>query len=138
MCNTRTTAQIMYLCILVSALSRILKYRNSHKHGSKPYEGPAKSSVTNRLPWFYPRYIFKCFTALEWCVESLTIRVNFDQIAFQLTELFQIEIDAVIYTDQFTCYNKKRPSKGWSGVHLLQNNASSHKCEVVKSFLASE
>ena len=23
---------------------------------------------------------------------------------FQLTELFQIEIDAVIYTDQFTCY----------------------------------
>ena len=26
------------------------------------------------------------------------------QIAFQLTELFQIEIDAVIHTDQFTCY----------------------------------
>ena len=26
------------------------------------------------------------------------------QIAFQLTELFQIEIDSVIYTDQFTCY----------------------------------
>ena len=26
------------------------------------------------------------------------------QIAFQLIELFQIEIDAVIYTDQFTCY----------------------------------
>ena len=25
------------------------------------------------------------------------------QIAFQLTELFQIETDAVIYTDQFTC-----------------------------------
>ena len=35
-------------------------------------------------------------------------------------------------------YNKKRPSKGWSGVHLLQDNTSSHKCEVVKSFLASE
>ena len=33
------------------------------------YEGHAKSSVTNRLPWFYPRYILKCFTALEWCVE---------------------------------------------------------------------
>ena len=30
-------------------------------------------------------------------------------------------------------YNKKRPSKGWSGVHLLHDNASSHKCEVVKS-----
>ena len=30
--------------------------------------------------------------------------------------------------------NKKRPSKGWSGVHLLHDNASSHKCEVVKSF----
>ena len=30
------------------------------------------------------------------------------------------------------------PSKGWSGVHLLHDNASSHKCEVVKSFLASE
>ena len=33
-------------------------------------------------------------------------------------------------------YNKKRPSKGWSGVHLLHDNASSH--EVVKTFLASE
>ena len=30
------------------------------------------------------------------------------------------------------------PSKGWAGVHLLYDNASSHKCEVVKSFLASE
>ena len=30
--------------------------------------------------------------------------VYFVQIAFQLTELFQIEIDAVIYTNQFTCY----------------------------------
>ena len=30
------------------------------------------------------------------------------------------------------------PSKGWSGVHLLHDNASCHKCEVVKSFLASE
>ena len=27
-------------------------------------------------------------------------------------------------------YNKKRPSKGWSGVHLLHDNASSHKCET--------
>ena len=35
-------------------------------------------------------------------------------------------------------YNKKRSSKEWSGVHLLHDNASSHKCEVVKSFLASE
>ena len=34
--------------------------------------------------------------------------------------------------------NKKRPSKGWSEIHLLLDNASSHKCEVVKSFLASE
>ena len=60
------------------------------------------------------------------------------QIAFQLTELFQIEIDAVIYTDQFTCYigtwTKQRMVKS----HLLLDNASSHKCEVVKSFLASE
>ena len=35
-------------------------------------------------------------------------------------------------------YNKKRPSKGWSGVHLLHATASSHKCEVVKSFVVSE
>ena len=35
-------------------------------------------------------------------------------------------------------YNKKRPSKGWSSAHLLHDNASSHECEVVKSFLASE
>ena len=32
------------------------------------------------------------------------IPVYFVQIAFQLTKLFQIEIDAVTYTDQFTCY----------------------------------
>ena len=30
-------------------------------------------------------------------------------------------------------YNKKWPSKGWSGVHLL-HDASSHKCEVVVFF----
>ena len=35
-------------------------------------------------------------------------------------------------------YSKKRPSKEWSGVHLLPDNTSSHKCGVVKSFLASE
>ena len=34
-------------------------------------------------------------------------------------------------------YSKKQPSKRWSGIHLLHDNASSHKCEV-KSFLASE
>ena len=31
-------------------------------------------------------------------------------------------------------YSKKRPSKGWSGVHPAYNDASSHKCEVFKSF----
>ena len=35
-------------------------------------------------------------------------------------------------------HGPEQPSKGWSGVHLLQDNASSHKCEVVKSFLASQ
>ena len=35
-------------------------------------------------------------------------------------------------------YNKKRTSKGLLGVHLLHDNASSDKCEVVKYFLASE
>ena len=35
-------------------------------------------------------------------------------------------------------HNKKRPSKGLSGVHLLHDNASSHKSGVVKSFVASE
>ena len=35
-------------------------------------------------------------------------------------------------------YNKKRPNKKWSGVHLLHDNASFHKFEVLKSFLASE
>ena len=34
----------------------------------------------------------------------VTIPFYFVKIAFQLTELFQIETDAVIYTDQFTCY----------------------------------
>ena len=36
------------------------------------------------------------------------------------------------------CYHKKRPNKRWSGVHILYDNASSHKREVVKSFLATE
>ena len=31
------------------------------------------------------------------------------QISFQLTKLFQIEIDVVIYTDQFTCYIEHGP-----------------------------
>ena len=35
-------------------------------------------------------------------------------------------------------HGPERPSKGWSGVHLFNENASSHKCDVVKSFLASE
>ena len=34
------------------------------------YEGHAKSSITNRLPWFYPRYILKCFTALDGVLNS--------------------------------------------------------------------
>ena len=71
----------------------------------KNYEDRAKNSVTNRLPKFYPSYILKYFTALEW----LTIPVSFVQIAFQLTELFQTEIDAVIYTDQFTCLDLIHP-----------------------------
>ena len=33
---------------------------------------------------------------------------------------------------------ERGPCKGWSGVHLLHDNTPSHKCEVVKSFLASE
>ena len=57
------------------------------------------------LTSFYPRYILKWFTALEWCVEKLTIPFHFVKIAFQLTELFQIEIDAVIYTDQLLHWN---------------------------------
>ena len=79
-----------------------------------------------------------CTWMVCWIANDTRLLYYFVQIAFQLTELFQIEIEAVIYTDQFTCYNKKRPSKGWSGVHFLHDNASSHKCEVVKSFLASE
>ena len=38
----------------------------------------------------------------------------------------------------YTLTNLLVSSKGWSGVHLSHDNASSHKCEVVpKSFLAS-
>ena len=38
----------------------------------------------------------------------------------------------------FTLTNLLVTIRNWSGVHLLHDNASSHKCEVVKSFLASE
>ena len=44
----------------------------------------------------------------------------------------------ILYWRKWEFYNKKRPSKGWSGVHILHDNASSHKCEVVKSFMVSE
>ena len=65
------------------------------------------------------------------------ILLYFVQIAFQMTELFQIEIDAVIYTDQFTCYNKKRPSKrGQESTFYM--TTPTLMWEVVKSFLASE
>ena len=46
-------------------------------------------------------------------------------------------ISNLLTGDETWVHNKKRPSKGWSGVHLLHDNASSHKCEV-KSLLASE
>ena len=35
-------------------------------------------------------------------------------------------------------YNKKQPIKGKSGVRLMHDSASSYKCDIVKSFLASE
>ena len=54
------------------------------------------------------------------------IRLYFVDIAFQLTELFQIEIDAAIYTDQFTCY---------FGIWTKQRMVRS---APFKSFLASE
>ena len=57
------------------------------------------------------------------------------QIAFQLTDLFQIEIDAVIYTDQFTCYSGTLTKQRMVRSPLF---TPSYKCEVVKSFLASE
>ena len=89
-----------FFCAMKYIISIILCGYGKNKVKNYLYEGRAKSSATNRLPMFYPRYILKCFTALEWCVEQLTIPVYF----VQLNELFQIEIDAVIYTDQFTCY----------------------------------
>ena len=66
----------------------------------------------------------------------------------QVGQSFKCLVHLIIVTGRFyknsvlkkvkEFYNKKRPSKGWSRVHLLHDNASSHKCEVVKSFLASE
>ena len=57
--------QLLYnngmLCVLIRIATTYIFSIN--------YEGRTKSSVTNRFPWFYPRYILKCFTALEWCVE---------------------------------------------------------------------
>ena len=46
-----------------------LASRTMVMYGETFYEGCAKSSVTNRLPQFYPRYILKCFTSIDWCVE---------------------------------------------------------------------
>ena len=62
------------------------------------------------------------------------------QISFQLTELFQIEIDAVIYTvlKKVKSITIRNDQAKVIRSHLLHDNASSHKCEVVKSFLASE
>ena len=54
------------LCLIVPSVETYDQYKS---YFLCLYEGRAKSSVTNRLPSFYPRYILKCFTALEWCVE---------------------------------------------------------------------
>ena len=37
-----------------------------------------------------------------------------------------------------TKYEEKRPSKDWLRVHLIHDNAPSHKSEVVKTFIVSE
>ena len=47
-------------------------------------------------------------------------------------------MQSYILTNLIVTIIKKRPSKGWSGVHFLHDNASSHKCEVAKTFLAFE
>ena len=57
--------------------------------------------------------------------------------------LVQLVIQSLVYSTRILkkvkeFYNKKRPSKGWSRLHLLHDNASSHKCKVVKTLLASE
>ena len=62
--NVRTGLFISRSCAIITYCQRNCPYHQWHS-----YEGCAKSSVTKRLPWFYPRCILKCFTALEWCVE---------------------------------------------------------------------
>ena len=58
------------------------------------------------------------------------------QIAFQLTELFHIEIDTVIsaYWPIYLLNWNMDQAKDGQEFTFLHDNASSHKCEVVKYF----
>ena len=61
----------IYLLLILSALQFCYVYESFCLKicTVARYKDRAKSSVTNRLPKFYPRYILKCFIALEWCVK---------------------------------------------------------------------
>ena len=82
------------------------------------------------------------------CIAKRTISSKKQFSLIQKSHSFKCFVHLVIVTSRFykssvlkkvkEFYNKKRPGKGWSGVHLLHDNASSRKCEFVKSFLASE
>ena len=68
-CQGRNIWVAKWLALLTSDLEVLGSNTAGGRIQLMHYEGHAKSSVTNRLPWFYPRYILKCFSALEWCVK---------------------------------------------------------------------
>ena len=55
--------------LVAKSIKRFKRECDAFKVIALLYKGTAKRSVTNRLPKFYPRYILKCFAALEWCIE---------------------------------------------------------------------
>ena len=47
----------------------VCKWKNKKRDKFIAVRRSCESSFTNRLPKFYPRYILKCFTPLEWCIK---------------------------------------------------------------------
>ena len=83
------------------------------------------------------------------CIAKRTIKRSCTQLSLiQVGQSFKCLVHGQTATGRFyknsvlkkakEFYNENRPSKGLSGINLLHDNASSHKCEVVKSFLTSE
>ena len=78
----------------------------------------------------FAKDVVRSFLLFKWANRSSALSIWSYSHWPILQEFCTVESEIVL--------QKKLPSKGWSGVHLYHDNASSHKSVVVKIFLASK